>query len=312
MKRSFLVVLVAFAVLPGIAVATARPAATSLQRFAHPAGGWIAPDADPNHAWLYVSNASAITAYDIENDRFRQVEKITSGISSPGGIALDAAGVLYVPNENAATVTVYPPGATTPSLTLTGTDAPEGVAVDMTGNVFVCNRGSKPGISVYAPGETEPAERITSELLQVPDQLLFDAGGTLYITDTANGVLTLAPGSQTLQQLHLGDLPVTPSGLAIDPATGNIYVSGATQPPDFLSLYQAGQADPTKTRRVEYGGLDFLETGMFHKKAVLFAPDSQGPFVDAFRMDLKGKPLTIPIASKAIAVSVAYKAPNVP
>jgi hypothetical protein len=44
---------------------------------------------------------------------------ITSGIDSTRGAAVDANGTLYVANEDNSTVTEYPEGTTSPSVTIT-------------------------------------------------------------------------------------------------------------------------------------------------------------------------------------------------
>ncbi len=57
------------------------------------------------------------------------IGEITSGISTPEGIAADAAGNLYVANSGNNTVTVYAPGTLTPSLTYSsGVNVPYGSA----------------------------------------------------------------------------------------------------------------------------------------------------------------------------------------
>jgi sugar lactone lactonase YvrE len=298
----------------GVVLAMAVPLCTAASPSRSTRNGWMARNANPNHAWLYVGSDlnNVVTAYDLQSPDNQLVEKITSGISRPGGIALDAAGTLYVPNENAATVTVYSAGSTEPNLTLTGTDSPEGVVVDSEDNVYVCNRGANPGISIYLAGQSTPAQHITSSLLQSPSQVALDSAGTLYISDNNTGLSFLLAGSQTVTHLDLQGLPRIPSGLAVDSSTGNIYLSSAIQPPDFLKVYFAGQEHPGRTRKLPYGGLDFLAIGMFHKKGVLFVPDSQGDVVYGLNLDLTGAPYIVETVSHYVATSVAFKAAGVP
>jgi DNA-binding beta-propeller fold protein YncE len=124
--------------------------------------GWIARDANPQHAWLYVNGEdnNVVFIYDLEKIGFPEIGKITAGVIAPFGMAVDAQGTLYVVNQHGSgsapgTVTVYPAGSTTPSLTIAkGLNNPQGVAVDANGNVYVTNRGPAPGIAVYAAGQT--------------------------------------------------------------------------------------------------------------------------------------------------------------
>jgi hypothetical protein len=283
---------------------------------AEPQRGRVAPEANPNHAWLYVSSDrnNVVTAYDLERRDAPLVRAITRGVSSPGGIALDANGTLYVPNENAATVTIYPAGSNTPSLTLTGTDSPEGVAVDASGNVYVANRGSNPGIAIYPAGQTTPSQHVTSSLIHTPTQLAFDTMGTLYITDVNTGVLIWPPGpSQTVTSLNLGGLHRVPAGIAIDTNSGDIFVSSSSSPPDFLDVYAPGSQNPSHTKRLNYGGLDFLGIGTLRGEERLFVPDSLGGYIDVFdASNLRRKPDTITTAHGYVAVGVAFKPAGVP
>src|ERR1700722_13059127 len=83
-------------------------------------GGWMAKDANPKHAWIYVSgtNTNNVLIYDLAKFGTPQIGEITTGINGPRGLFLDPAGTLYVANIGSGTVTIYPAGATTPSLTL--------------------------------------------------------------------------------------------------------------------------------------------------------------------------------------------------
>lgn len=305
------------AVAPALALGTPTGVvAGSVVRPVYAAGavasGWMSPNARPRHQWLYVAGRNDVTIYDLNFNGTPQIGRIREGISTPGGIALDLSGTLYVPNENAATVTVYPPGAKFPSLTLTGTSNPEGVAVDSAGNVWVSNRGSSPGISVYPAGQTTPSQYLTSTLITSPDQLIFDSGGTLYISGGNGDISILPPGpSQTITPLGLSDVGPVPAGIAIDPQTGNLIVGDATEPPCLLSLYLAGQTTPRRQRTLDYGGLDFLGMGFLGKKEVVFVPNSQGNFVEAFKPSLKGDPL-LTVSTESVAISVAFKPAGVP
>jgi hypothetical protein len=95
---------------------------------------------------------------------------------------VDSKGNLYVANYSAPSVTIYHPGATTPSLTLTqGLTSVFGVAVDASSNVWVTNPSNPPGILVYPPGQTSPSMTITGPLVNSPGQDLFDATGNLLV-----------------------------------------------------------------------------------------------------------------------------------
>src|ERR1700722_7859247 len=167
-------------------------------------GGWMARDANPSHAWLYVNGEDNNVVYirELEKFGFPEIGRITAGVSKPFGMAVDAQGTLYLVNQHGAgsapgAVTIYPAGSTSPSLTLSdGLVNPQGVAVDASGNVYVTNRGPSPGIAVYAPGQTTLSQYITDPLLSRPIQETFDAAGNLHFSDPDTGVSEILLGSQ--------------------------------------------------------------------------------------------------------------------
>src|SRR5437899_1047168 len=81
-----------------------------------------------------------------------------TGLDAPSGVALDAAGHLYVANADGNSITVYGSRATgnaTPSATITGgstgLNRPVGIALDVAGRIYVANSGDN-SITVYAAG----------------------------------------------------------------------------------------------------------------------------------------------------------------
>src|SRR5208282_5164985 len=92
-----------------------------------------------------------------------------TGLSGPQGIAVDAAGKIFVANLTGGilqngSITIYPPGSTgdaLPSATISGPEAetlllsPQGVAVDLADNIYVANTAND--ILEYPPGSSGPA-----------------------------------------------------------------------------------------------------------------------------------------------------------
>src|ERR1700733_8222750 len=103
MSHRFLTILAVVFLLSSQVAGAAHPSRVPMvHRVGTPsASGWIARDANPRHPWLYVATQNDIVAFDLK--RRVQVGKITDSINSPGGIALDASGALYVPNETRGT-----------------------------------------------------------------------------------------------------------------------------------------------------------------------------------------------------------------
>lgn len=83
--------------------------------------------------------------------KYLLVGQITDGIDGPEGIATDSRGNLSVANLYSGTVTVYPLGKSTRSLTLKVPTYPNDVAVEKNGYVLV---GDQDGaVDVYPPGK---------------------------------------------------------------------------------------------------------------------------------------------------------------
>ena len=199
MKRSFTLVMIT-AIVIAVRTGAAAQQARSGAREARASQGCV-PFARPTAAirWLYVagSDGNVINVFDLTKFGDPQIGSITAGVDLPGGFAVDPQGTLYAPNWNGANVTIYPAMATEPSLTLTqDLTIPAAVSVDTNGNVYVANRGSAPSIVVYPHGQTTPSRVITSDLIEMPQQIAFDAARNLYISDSLMGVSELAYGSR--------------------------------------------------------------------------------------------------------------------
>jgi sugar lactone lactonase YvrE len=126
----------------------------------------------------------------------------TAPINSPSGVAVDAAGDLYV-SDNSANIVEELPAATGPgsepfALNFTGMSSPSGVAIDENGNIYVADTGNK-------------------QVLEDNRSQLSVNYGTVSLYQT--------PGTAMLKLTNIGNLPLTPAV----PLTA---VSG-TNPGDF-------------------------------------------------------------------------------
>ena len=83
-------------------------------------------------------------------------------------------------------MSVFAPGSTTPTATLTGLNNPFALAFDSSGNLYVVNYDNNGNsiVSKFAPGSTTPTATLTG--LNNPFALAFDSSGNLYVAnDTA-------------------------------------------------------------------------------------------------------------------------------
>jgi hypothetical protein len=307
------VVLAAMSAANGIASSGyAKPAAAGPVKERH--GGWMARSANPKHAWLYVAgyDNNVINIYDLDKFGLPRVGSITQGITNPDGITLDSQGTLYVPDATAQAVSIYPAGAVAPTLTLSVPGRAECVAVDAAGNVYVGVRASTSGIAVFPPGQTTMSQYIASSLIQSPAEIAFDASGTLYITDDNTGVLVLPPGvSESVSSLGLSGLaPGATSGLALNPLTGEFYVSFSNTPTQVLE-FAAGQQHAERERHLGWGPADFMTSGILHGHVYVFLPDGDSDVVYIYKSKLRGSPVALTTSSQSVQ-GLAFKPAGVP
>lgn len=148
---------------------------------------------------------------------------IQKGIGLPIQLAIAPNGALVVVNglfSGGADVVVYPPGKSTPSLTIVADlSYPTGVAVDAAGNIYVANDGAKKTrgwITVYRRGQTTLWRSIHSGIT-LPAALAFDGSGRLYVANVprkgTNTVAVFAKGSSV--PLHTYALKEQFSALAV-------------------------------------------------------------------------------------------------
>jgi len=146
-------------------------------------------------------------------DPFRTISGSATGLNAPVAIARDAAGNLYVANRGGSccgvgnSITVYAAAANgnaapaaTIAGTLTGLNAPSGLALDRQRRIYVANTGGN-SITIYAPGTSGNASPLTTIVgastgLNGPTGIALDADGNLYVANTlGNSITVYAPGA---------------------------------------------------------------------------------------------------------------------
>lgn len=172
------------------------------------------------------------------------IAAITDSVACPFGAAMDGKGTLYVANNCASTVTEYPKGQTTHSVSITvGISNPIGLAISRHGKLFVSN-SSPPAISEYPFGKTLPSKIVGGAALKQPFGIALDSGENLYIADPSAGhVFELAHGASTVTQLNLQDVTY-PIGVAFDPS-GNLWVTDGHSARVYV--YPPGSQTPSQS-----------------------------------------------------------------
>jgi serine/threonine protein kinase, bacterial len=142
---------------------------------------------------------------------------------SPGGVALDKAGDVFVTSEGMyGRVVELPAGSSTPTvLPFSGLYQPQGLAVDNAGAVYVADFNNRV-VKLAAGSNNQTVLPFTG--LNYPEGITVDGQGNVYVADRGNNrVLKLAAGSNTQTVLTFTGLN-NPDGVAVDPA-GNVYVT---------------------------------------------------------------------------------------
>lgn len=179
--------------------------------------------------------------------------------NNPGGVAVDAAGNIYVADSFNNRIRMITPGGTASAFAGKGTlgytegaaaDAefygPQGVAADGAGNIYVADLGNNVirkitaggGVSTFAGSGTAGFVNATGTSAQFnnPAGLAIDASGNIYVADRGNnairkitsaGVVTTLAGFKTGGYVNATGTAAgfdTPNGVAVD-AAGNVYVA---------------------------------------------------------------------------------------
>jgi serine/threonine protein kinase, bacterial len=142
---------------------------------------------------------------------------------SPGGVAVDSAGAVYVTNQGMyGRVVKLTPGSNTPTvLPFTGLYQPQAVAVDSADAVYVTDFNHR--VVKMAAGSNNQTQ-LPFNGLSYPEGLTVDSAGSVYVADRGNDRVVKLPADTNIPTV----LPFTglndPDAVAVDGA-GNVYVT---------------------------------------------------------------------------------------
>jgi hypothetical protein len=247
------------------------------------------------------SGAGQVYIYTARGQGQKPIAVITNGISSPAGLAVDPDRNLYVANSGNSTITVYPPGQTTPSVTYSdGVNTPYGVAVGSDGTVYIANLyGGQSGggiVTEYPAGSTTPDLTITLPGENAVNMTL-DASNSLYVSWFSLSSFAIAiykyptEGSSTRTNLKLDLPPLSFPAYAIAfDGKGNLMVPWENiytgEPPNYFAIFRPGATEPK--RKINITDLLSVVTGF------AFVPSNTSLFYAAAENDHDWMELTYP------------------
>ncbi len=146
---------------------------------------------------------------------------VGTGLNQPQGVAVDAAGDVFISNLGSKQVFKVAPGGAQTTVPVTGLSSPFGVAVDGVGDLFIADPGNRQVVKVTPSGVQSTVGSVT-----IPYGVAVDGAGNLFIVDSeiSNVVKVTPAGVQTT--LPFTGL-VNPYYVAVD-AAGNVFVNDAT------------------------------------------------------------------------------------
>ena len=134
----------------------------------------------------------------------------------PEAVAVDGAGNLYIADSEAAEVFKVTPGGVQTTVG-TGFDYPNGIAVDGAGNVYVTDPFIDEVVKVTPGGK----QSMVGSGYNTPAGVAVDAAGNVYVADTYNQeVFKVTPNGR---QTTVGKDLVSPAAVAVD-AAGDVYI----------------------------------------------------------------------------------------
>lgn len=241
-------------------------------RTASDSKGWISPDARRKKGknliyWGNFDN-NTITIYSSKGVNGKQEGQITTGLSEPERLFVDKQLNVYATNPGNNTITMYKPGQTSPSFTISnGVNAPTGLTVDAAGTVYCANTGNNT-VTEYPKGQSTPSITLST----AAEYLATDAKDNLYVA-TGSEVLEYAKGSTngTNLNLNIG----SPEAIEVD-HSGNLIVLDWSN--SDIDVFPAGQTQPSKQITVT-SGFPFAFSLSKNEKQLYVSVDASSGFI---------------------------------
>ena len=247
-------------------------------------------------AGLCALAAIAVSAAPAHAVSYSQRTLPFSGLDSPFGVAVDAAGnVLVADHIHHRVVTLPAGGGAQVTLPFTGLFYPSGVAIDAAGNVFVTNLNNR---VVELPAGGGAQVTLPFSGLSDPVAVTVDAAGTVFVADRENDrVVALPAGGGVQVTLPFSGLS-DPVAMAVD-AAGTVFVADRN-PNRVVALPAGGGAQVT----LPFSGLSLPEGLAVDAEGNVFVADRDR----VIELPAGGSQVTLPFSGLSHPFGVAVDA----
>jgi DNA-binding beta-propeller fold protein YncE len=244
---------------------------------------------------LYVADdyVPAIDIFPLTGPNQKQIGSISNGVDYPWGLSVDSNNSLYVANGGygGGTVTVYPYGSTSPSITYSPMYRALYALADSAGHVYVSgyNRHHQGHVLEFKAGRNHVIAQ--QQLGSETDGMAEDGQGNLYVAYRGLGKLRessiaeFGPGLKHMR--HLGMKFDQPQGLLVD-RVGNIVVVESVT--DRIDVFPPRATTPSVTVTISGIG-NLAELAMQNSETTLWVA-SEGGLV--YSMPYPLTPSTVP------------------
>jgi hypothetical protein len=273
---------------------------------------WIAPDAK-RHDLLYLGDEEADAVY-VYSWPGLKLKGTLSGLDAPNGLCADAAGDVFVTNEDKSQILEYAHGGTSPINTLSDSgEYPVGCSVDpSTGNLAVTNidtlRGGTGDVAIYPDASGTPTT-YTAPNFYYYFFCGYDSDGDLFVDGTSTGstfeFAELPSGGTSFETIAL-DQPIDfPGGVEWD----GRYVAIGDQEQPYIYEFAISGSSGTKVGSTPLYDTDDVSQFSIARGRVI-TPDFLNNEVQVFKYPAGGSAIkTIPNITTPIgsALSKAKK-----
>lgn len=228
--------------------------------------------------WLYVSlpDANQVVRFDVSLGSSALVQGslntfISTGVSSPRGLAFNSTGDLYVSNFTANNIVRRPAAGGTPVVfadNLDGVNSPMGLAVDSSNNVYAANSGTDSLLKI-TPGGSASTLATFAFATATRGVAVDPVSGNIFVANlNAWAIQKVTPGGTASVYVNTG-VGSSPNGVTFDTA-GNLYtaLSGAgfnsvikTTPGGTTTTFASGLSTPLGVAFDSLGNFYVTEPG---------------------------------------------------